>query len=327
MKKIFYPALCLAISFAALHTAAAQEDKIRDSKTDEIVIRKKGEKDLKLTIEMKDDDILINGKPLSDFNDSNITVIKRKQIMRHGNNMFMSPRGGNSFYFDDDNDGAARPLLGVTTEKNENGVRITDVSKGTAAESAGLKEGDIITKIDNKKIADPEELMDVVRSYKPKNEVKIYYQRNGKAAETKATLGERKESRMRTFSFNNKDMPAMDGDMMKDFKFEMPPMPKSHFFNFGMPSHKRLGIQIEDTDNDSGARITTIAAGSAAEKAGLKKDDVITEIDGQKVKNTSEVKEQVLENDKSSYTIKAKRGTTDMNFEIKIPKKINSADL
>ena len=216
-----------------------------------------------------------------------------------------------------------RPFLGVTTEKDDKGVKITDVAKGSAAEKAGLKEGDIITKVGDKKIADPEDLTDAVRSYKPKSEVKIYYQRNGKANDTKAILGERKESRMRTFSFNGDGNAARwNGNMMKDFKFDMPPMPREPFHNFWMPQNKKLGVKIEDTDNDNGAKITNVEEGSAAEKAGLKKDDIITEVDGQKVKNTDEVREQVLENEKSNYTIKAKRGTTEMSFEIKIPKKI-----
>jgi serine protease Do len=129
------------------------------------------------------------------------------------------------------------------------------------------------------------------------------------------------------FSFNGDGMPPMDGNMMKDFKFEMPPMPRQPFNNFWMPQNKKLGVKIEDTDDDKGARISTVEEGSAAEKAGLKKDDVITEVDGDKVNNTDDVREKVLENEKSSYTVKAKRGTAEMSFEIKIPKKIKSADL
>lgn len=327
MKRIFLLMLSAGTFSMATHTANAQEDKVKDTKKEEIVIRKNGDKDAKVTIEMKDDEVLINGKPLSEFNDSNITVMKRKEFIRHGNNMLIKPRGGNSFYFND-NDGETRPFLGVTTEKDDNGVKITDVVKGSAAEKAGLKEDDIITKIGNKKITGPDNLMDAVKSYKPKDEIKIYYQRNGKANDTKATLGERKESKIRAFSFNRDGIP-MDADM-KDFKFEMPPMPptpKQPFYNFWMPSNKKLGVKIEDTDNDSGTKITKVEEGSAAEKAGLKKDDIITEVDGEKVKNTGEVKEQVLQNEKSNYIIKAKRGTTEMSFEIKIPKKINSADL
>ena len=330
MKKTLLPALCLGLFSAITLTATAQEDTLKDNKQEEIIIRKQGDKDTKLTVEMKDDDIFINGKPLSEFNDSNLTVMKRNEITHRGNDMLIRPRGGNRFFYNDDNGEDSRPFLGVTTEKNDNGAKINEVAKGSPAEKAGLKEGDIITKIGNKKIADPANLMDVIRSYKPKDQVEVYYQRNGNTNDTKAILADRKESMVRSFSFSGDGMPPMDENMMKDFKFEMPPIPpfpKQSFRDFGMPQKKKLGVRIEDTDNETGARITNVEEGSAAEKAGLKKDDIITEIDGNKVKNTNELREKVLENEKSNFTIKGKRGTAPMSFEIKIPKKINSADL
>ncbi len=50
-------------------------------------------------------------------------------------------------------------------------------------------------------------------------------------------------------------------------------------------------------------------------------------MDGKKIKNVNEVRAEVLHSDKNNYTIKARRNGAEMNFEIKIPKKINSADL
>ena len=67
---------------------------------------------------------------------------------------------------------------------------------------------------------------------------------------------------------------------------------------------------------------------SAAAKAGMLKDDIITEIAGVKVSNTDDAREQLMENnEKSAYTIKARRNGTDMVFNIKIPKKLKTANL
>lgn len=323
MKQVFFLLLSLGI-ISVTYTATAQEDVLKENKNEEIIIRKKGDKNVKVTVELKDEDILINGKPLSEFNDDNVTVMKRKDIIRHGNNMFIRPHGGNSFFYDDDHEKVTRPFLGVTSEKTANGVRITDVIEGSAAEKAGLKEGDVITKIGSKKIEDPENLMDVVKSYKPKDEAKVYYERSGKSNEAKIVFGEKKQDRFRSFSFNGD---RMNADILKDLRLDMPDMPKQPFYNFWIPSNKKIGVKIEDTDNDSGAKITNVEEGSAAEKAGLKKDDIITEVDGNKVKSVNEVRDKILENEKSSYTIKAKRGAGEMSFEIKVPKKINSANL
>ncbi len=333
MKKILFSALCLGIFSGISNTASAQEEQVKQSKEEEIIIRKKGDKNVKVTVEMKDDEILINGKPMVEFDDENVSVTKRRKVIRDGNRVFFGPgdSGGDMHIFNDDNDKEkAKPFLGVTTEKKDKGVKVTSVVKGSAAEKAGLKEGDVISKLGGKKINDPEELMDAVTSYKPKEEVKINYERNGKSNEVKAALGERKEKRIRSFSFNNDRIPQMKSEMFKDFNFEMPPMhstPGELFNKFRMPGNKRLGVRIEDTENDGGVKITSVEEGSAAEKAGLKKDDIITDVDGKKIKNVNEVRAEVLHSDKNNYTIKARRNGAEMNFEIKIPKKINSADL
>ncbi|HXB28269.1 MAG TPA: hypothetical protein VNW49_00535, partial [Puia sp.] len=44
----------------------------------EIVIRQKGDKDAKVTLEIKNGDFFINGKPLEKFDDQNIIIEKRK---------------------------------------------------------------------------------------------------------------------------------------------------------------------------------------------------------------------------------------------------------
>ncbi|MEO8569868.1 MAG: PDZ domain-containing protein, partial [Ginsengibacter sp.] len=99
------------------------------------------------------------------------------------------------------------------------------------------------------------------------------------------------------------------------------------FFKYFRNSVK-LGVKVEDAPDNTGARILSVEEGSAADKAGLKKDDIITELNGDKVTNVDEVRSQLMDaEDKENFNLKAKRNNTDMNFEIKIPKAVNSADL
>lgn len=342
MKKIM---LCL--SAATLITAFvpavfAQDKKNKIEKEEEIVVKKKGDKDVKMTIEINGDDVKINGKPMSEFDDDDIKVDKRVRIIRDGGDRIIFNRDGDDKVFFRDNDmhlnklkgmwddGEVRPFLGVTSEKNDKGSKITAVSKGSAAEKAGLKEGDIITKVESKKITDPDVLMDVVSDFKPKQEVKISYLRDGKSRETKATLGERKDTMVGNFNYNHNWSPDAGGNMLKDFKFEMPNMPNMENMphgDFFMFNRKKLGVRIEDAENVDGAKITKIDSGSAAEKAGLRINDVLTEIDGKKVNSVSEVREQISDVEKDDYPVKAKRNGTEMTFNIKTPKRIESADL
>ncbi len=296
----------------------AQKEKTKHNGR-EVIIIKSGDKEKKLTIETKDGEVFINGKPSSEYKDDDVNVIRQK--FKNDNNFLYTP-GANTFkYFE--GDGKAKAFLGVTTEKVDDGVKITNVSKGSAAEKAGLKEGDVITKVGNKKISDPDELMNAVTTYKPKEDVNIAYKREGKAGETKAAMGER--SFARTFSYNGNRMSDMD------FNFTMPKiaaLPREPFAMSWGYGRGRLGVSIEDTDNDSGVKITDVQDESAAAKSGLKENDIITEVNNKKVKDVNEARKEMAEvKDKGSYNIKAKRNSSEMNFEIKIPKKINKATL
>jgi serine protease Do len=94
------------------------------------------------------------------------------------------------------------------------------------------------------------------------------------------------------------------------------------------PRQQKLGLKIQDTEEGNGVKVLDTDKDSPAEKAGLKKDDIVTEIGGKKIANTDDAREQLMENaEKSTYTIKAKRNGSEMSFDIKIPKKLKTANL
>ena len=318
MKKIILFALCLSLFSSYL---LAQKEKIKEDKR-EIIIIKNGDKEKKLTIETKDGQTFINGKPSSEFKDEDISVIKQRFMK---DNFLFTP-GADGFEFNNDG-GEMKPFLGVTTQKDNDGVKITNITKQSGADKAGLQEGDVITKVGNKKISNPDELLDAVATYKPKDEIKIAYLRNGKSNEAIAVLGNR-STITRTFSYNGN---ALNGQMFNDFNVRVPQWKNlsSQSFNmFSNNGHGRLGVGIEDTENEVGAKVTNVEKESAAEKAGLQKDDIITEVNGKKVKDINEIRKELAElKDKNTYNIKAKRNGSDMNFEIKIPKRLNKANL
>jgi serine protease Do len=315
MKKIILLALCWPFCYYPLY---AQKEKIKDEKREIIIIRK-GDKEQKFTIETKDGEVFINGKPSSEYKDDDVSIIRRKftdgqTFYTPGTKLFETWGGGN------------KPVLGVITEKADDGVKITRVSKGSAAEKAGLKEGDIITKLGNNKISDPEDLMDAVATQKVKDNVNVTYKRDGKTGEAKATLGER--NAFTTFEFS---ADAYNKSFSKGFNFLPPLVPLMPNQNLSMTwglGRGRLGVTIEDTDNDSGAKITDVNDDTPAAKAGLKENDIITEVNSKKVKDVNEVRKEIANaKDKNSYNIKAKRSGSEMNFEVKIPKKVNKATL
>jgi putative serine protease PepD len=59
------------------------------------------------------------------------------------------------------------------------GAEIQEISDGSAAGAAGLERGDVITKIDDTIVTGSDSLVATIRSYRPGDEVKVTYERNG----------------------------------------------------------------------------------------------------------------------------------------------------
>jgi len=327
----------------------------KSKQTEEIIIRNKGGKELNLKVEINGDQITVNGKPLEEFKDAEVTIDKRKMIIRQGGNSLALTIPPNSYPVQDDflsqwdnQEEIIKTFLGVTTEKTTEGAKITEVVKASAAEKAGLKKDDIITKIGDEKIEDGESLSEVIASKKPNDVVKVFYLRNGKSANVNATLGERKISSDMTFNytrprvnirgFGTLKVPGTSGDnrVNQERMFDIESLAPNADHNTSpfiqleksFPRQKKLGLKIQDTEEGGNVKVIEVEEGSAAEKAGLKKDDFITSIGGVKIENTDDAREQLmLSASKTTYPIKAKRGNKEMDFEIKIPKKLKTADL
>lgn len=366
MKKVIL--ICsVYISSLASTTLLAQPEKKIEKKTEEIIIKQNGDKQMNLTVQIDGDKITVNGKPLAEFKDENISINKRKMIISDGSKTMQFNFGNSQDMFEKmmDNNGAenttAKAFLGVVTNTNEQddngkftkGAIINSITKESAAEKAALKIGDIITMINDKPVEDPETLAEAVSWYKPNDEVTIKYIREGKAKSVKVTLGQRKISRKQSFTFNNNG----DGGSV----FTMPNLPNSEIEgnmqqleqhlnglnndiaplqnfngtingNFDLdnffPRQKKLGLKIQDIEDGEHVKIIGIEDSSAAAIAGLQKDDIITEIDGKKINNTDDAREQLVpEEGKKLYKIKILRNKQAINIDVKIPRKLKTANL
>ncbi|MEU5884898.1 trypsin-like peptidase domain-containing protein [Spirillospora sp. NPDC047279] len=72
------------------------------------------------------------------------------------------------------------------SETEQNGI--VPIVKGGPAERAGLKPGDVITKINDQPIEDPSDLAAQIRSKAPGDKIKVTYTRGGKEATVEVTL-------------------------------------------------------------------------------------------------------------------------------------------
>jgi serine protease Do len=364
MNKVFFA--MMPWMFAAIgYKATAQEvreiivegKELPKTETREIIVRKKGNKNTTISIEFKDDKVLINGKALVEFKDDEISINNRK-IVINGKSMGSFDEMERQFKemeiefknLEDtkvDSLVGNRAFLGVTTEKNENGALIENVTKESAAEKAGLQKGDIISKVNETQIDGPEKLAAVIGKLKPRDEAKITYSRNGKSKTVKATLQERKENETANFTFimpegnvrsmtiprrpampRRPDMPGGPEGPERIFQFYEYDGDGENMNMPGFEGRPKLGLKIQDLEEGAGVKVLEVQMETPAAKAGLQKDDIITQIAGVKVLNTDDAREQLSINaEKSSYTIQAKRNNVDMKFEMKIPKKLKTINL
>ena len=308
----------------------------------------------KLSIIIDGDKITINGKP-ADKNDPRlkmngrsreITTIKNKgngkQEMSVDVMEFEKDPNEMEEGSDDIMDMMQTPppapnaaFLGVITEVNENGAKINSVSEESPAKKVGLKEGDIITKVNDKKIDGPKALYEAVGAYQPEDKITITYLREGKELKATASLEKNKATNTTgnfSFSMPNGQLP---NNLRRGFRIS-----PNQNFNFEMPQLKnldgivsvrnykkpKLGISIEDMESGEGVKIKNVTAGSPAEKAGLKTNDIITQYDENKVTDVNDLKWDYLqEGQVLKFTIQ--RNGEKKKIEVKIPKKLKSADL
>lgn len=318
--------------FAQKEKEKIKEDKDKTEKTEKmqtIVITRNGDIDGKTTIEIDGDKVKVNGKDAKDSKDVHVnvnTVTGSNGRMR----MYNRAPGGGSWNFDMDGDQMSlfsedenRAMLGVTTEGEDKGAEIQSITKESAAEKAGLKKGDIITKIDDKKIESSDDVTESIRSHKPGEKVSITYLRDGKEQKTTAELTKWKGIRMNAISIPRIQLEGLDHQM--EGLRGMAPEPFAFNYMGGRP---RLGLSIQDTDEGVGVKVLDVDEESAAAKAGIKKDDVIVGVDDTDVKGTEDVVKATRERgDKTSFKFKIKRGNSTETVEVKIPRKLKTADL
>ncbi|RNL60525.1 PDZ domain-containing protein [Nocardioides marmoriginsengisoli] len=82
----------------------------------------------------------------------------------------------------------------VTAKTLAQGAQVQSVQSGGAADKAGLKKGDVITKVDEDLIDGSESLIATIRGHRPDDKVTLTYLRGTETRTTTATLGSDAES-------------------------------------------------------------------------------------------------------------------------------------
>ncbi|MBC8033523.1 MAG: PDZ domain-containing protein [Chitinophagaceae bacterium] len=336
MNTITKPAALLVVLGLVGGSAMAQLniDKIDSSNNNKtIVIRPNTNSKEKITVVVEGDKITVNGKPVDEFKSEAIDITRglpaspEQGFFGLGTPDASTFRGGWNMTRDGAGNMANKALLGVRTDKSDKGALVEEVTEGSAAEKAGLKNGDVITQLDDNVITDAASLFKAVSKYNAEDKVTISYLREGKEAKTTAVL-----TKNNAPSASNVN--PFPGDFEgRNFNFRMLPEDVDREFrrldrDVNRGRKPKLGIQIQDTEDNSGVTVLDVSNSSAAGKAGLLKGDLISSVNGKKVTSSNELKDLIADaKEGDSIKVTYSRNSKKMETTIKIPKKLQVADL
>jgi serine protease Do len=178
------------------------------------------------------------------------------------------------------------------------GVIVADLVGDGPAEKAGLKRGDIITRLNGKEVENAHALSRLVASTPPDSSITLQIVREGKSKEIKATIG---------------TMPA-DGS-------ETPEPKKESTWGLTVQNlTPELAQRFEWDQNEYGVVISNVQQGSPAAEAKLRPGDLIKEVNRQKIQNLKDYNQAVQKAKKGeSLLLLVKRGERTFYVPLKAP--------
>jgi serine protease Do len=156
-------------------------------------------------------------------------------------------------------------LAGSFGMKTASGALVTQVEKGSPAEAAGLKAGDVVLKLDGKAIERSGELARRIAETKPGTRATLELWRDGAAKDVAVTVGEAKDAKVAAAA----PQAAPQG---------------------------KLGVAVrplsaeERKENGGKDGLVVESVSGPAEKAGIQRGDVILAVNGTPVKTVDELK-------------------------------------
>jgi S1-C subfamily serine protease len=183
-------------------------------------------------------------------------------------------------------------FLGIAAESTPQGAQhegatVRDVTANGPAARAGLKRGDIITKVDDKDIHDFEDLLNALSQHRPGQKVDLEVMRNGQPKELSVTLGRQPGQQ----SFRGRER--------NQFQEKEDRGAPDYYGRRRQTAF--LGVQTEEfTPNGAAGRasqhgvvVTEVLPNTPAEQAGLQEGDVITRVDEQNISSPEDLREAI----------------------------------
>jgi C-terminal processing protease CtpA/Prc len=211
----------------------------------------------------------------------------------------------------------------------ERGALVGKIIPDSPAAKAGLKENDVITEVNGQRVEGTAQFRRMIREIPAGRAAQFTVLRDSHSQTINVTLGSTRSNELShtlvhpgspgSFLVQVPDLPDMEN--MEELKI---------FTNPGM-SGPRIGVEAEDlrgalgnyfgAPDGEGILVRNVFNGTPAEKAGLKAGDVITSIDGKRVRSISDLRAQLKASKSEGKTVKIGllRNKAEMILDLNFP--------
>lgn len=184
-------------------------------------------------------------------------------------------------------------------DKEARGALVADVSAASPAEKSGLQRGDIILDVNGKPVADSNDLRMTISMMAPDSDANLKVLRNG----------------------SDKDVSVKLSPMPADLSARNNSGDSSEDNGNGSASSALSGVSVENLDaqaanqlglspNTKGVVVTKVDPSSDAAEAGLRRGDVIQEVNRQPVRNTAEFERAMHSSNGTHLLLVNRNGST-----------------
>lgn len=170
------------------------------------------------------------------------------------------------------------------------GALVSSVSDDSPAEKAGLSEGDIIVGFNGDDIFDASDIRNAVGYVQPGERADITYLRDGKRRTTKIDVEAFKEERESLSAETSDDIPAME--------------------SFSGATLTEIPDDVKPRGGKDGIYVSAVERGSKAYRAGLRKGDIIREVNRDQVASIGEFEDALEGKDGPMALTVEKNGNT-----------------
>jgi|HubBroStandDraft_6_1064221.scaffolds.fasta_scaffold31172_2 serine protease Do len=211
----------------------------------------------------------------------------------------------------------------------ERGVLLERIVPDSPAAKAGLKDNDVVTEINGQRVEGASQFRRMIHEIPAGRSAQFTVWRDGRAQTLSVTLGKSEErgnmwfkTAPRAFSFQlpNIEVP------------EVAPMPDMDWGGFGVLAggRPRLGIDAEDLSGQFGAYfgapdgegvlVREVNSGSPAEKAGVKSGDVITSLNGERIRSLGDLRERLAgKREEKTVKLGVLRNKSEVSITVELP--------